>query len=153
MCIRDRAIKDKNGRTVNLVKMRNPWGSVEWKGNWRDDDDENWTPKLRDELKVTIKDDGEFWMDVRDFSKYFNLTGVCSPNAKEGDSTTQAIDVTDGREIVAFNLDKEVNCSENPLFFTCPQQGPFLSYYRDTTQYNGFTLNFYLMALFDDKGR
>ena len=25
-----------NGQQVNLVKLRNPWGSGEWKGDWSD---------------------------------------------------------------------------------------------------------------------
>jgi len=26
------------GKTVKLVKLRNPWGEREWNGNWKDGD-------------------------------------------------------------------------------------------------------------------
>lgn len=50
---------DKKG--VKLVKFRNPWGSVEWKGNWSDDD-EKWTPEALAYFNHTIARDGTFWM-------------------------------------------------------------------------------------------
>lgn len=32
-----------------LVKIRNPWGSYEWKGAWHDRDP-RWTPQLKKEV-------------------------------------------------------------------------------------------------------
>lgn len=40
-------IQDKRGNMVRLVKLRNPWGSGEWKGNWSDKSD-SWTNKIRE---------------------------------------------------------------------------------------------------------
>ena len=37
---------DCNGETVQLLKLRNPWGSGEWSGDWSDKSS-LWTPKLR----------------------------------------------------------------------------------------------------------
>lgn len=30
------AVVNKNGLNVELVKLRNPWGRDEWKGDWSD---------------------------------------------------------------------------------------------------------------------
>lgn len=43
--IKAATVKDKSGQEVNIVQLRNPWGSFEWKGSWSDDSDD-WTPEL-----------------------------------------------------------------------------------------------------------
>lgn len=40
---------DKNGNPVKLVKLRNPWGNFEWKGDWGDESD-CWTDELKEQL-------------------------------------------------------------------------------------------------------
>jgi calpain-15 len=59
-----------NGNEVQLCKIRNPWGKVEWNGDWGDDSDK-WTDQLKEELELTQDDDGTFWMDFEDVKKYF----------------------------------------------------------------------------------
>ena len=59
-----------------LVKLRNPWGNKEWKGDWSDKSPK-WTPALRRELKVTDRDDGSFWMSLEDFTHFFSFVTVC----------------------------------------------------------------------------
>lgn len=44
-----------------LLKIRNPWGTGEWEGDWSDDSD-LWTDCLRAELEWSKSDDGIFWM-------------------------------------------------------------------------------------------
>lgn len=44
--IKAATVKDKSGQEVNIVQLRNPWGSFEWKGSWSDDSDD-WTPELK----------------------------------------------------------------------------------------------------------
>ena len=64
-------VKNKMGKLVQLVQLRNPWGQFEWTGDWGDDSD-CWTPQLRKQLGMeTAADDGSFWMDFDDFKKYF----------------------------------------------------------------------------------
>lgn len=36
---------------MQLLKVRNPWGKVEWLGDWSDNSDK-WTPELIKELDV-----------------------------------------------------------------------------------------------------
>ena len=51
------------GEPTRLVKLRNPWGKLEWRGEWSDSSP-LWSPALRDELDDgrTPGDDGTSWM-------------------------------------------------------------------------------------------
>ena len=76
-----RAVKPKRGEKKNrnntrIVKIRNPWGTGEWKGSWRDNDS-RWTPELRKDLEMENKDDGIFCMEFRDFLKYYADYQIC----------------------------------------------------------------------------
>eukprot|EP00658_Telonema_sp_P-2_P009957 TRINITY_DN13719_c0_g1_i9.p1 TRINITY_DN13719_c0_g1~~TRINITY_DN13719_c0_g1_i9.p1 ORF type:complete len:679 (-),score=140.25 TRINITY_DN13719_c0_g1_i9:129-2165(-) len=53
-------------RIEALVKLRNPWGSQEWAGDWSDTST-RWTPDMCDRLRHNpVLDDGEFYMSLRD---------------------------------------------------------------------------------------
>ena len=55
---------------VQLLQIRNPWGNFEWQGVWGDKSSK-WTPKMKKDLNLKVKDDGLFWMDFTDVKKYF----------------------------------------------------------------------------------
>lgn len=60
-----------------IVKLRNPWGSGEWKGEWSDQDD-RWTEGLKTALGFTgNKDDGIFFIKWEDFLTYFSDVQIC----------------------------------------------------------------------------
>ncbi|XP_030155331.1 calpain-12 [Lynx canadensis] len=64
---------------VRLLRLRNPWGRVEWTGAWSDSCP-RWDAlpaECRDALLVK-KEDGEFWMGLEDFVRCFNTVQVCS---------------------------------------------------------------------------
>ena len=63
---------------TRLIHIRNPWGSGEWTGDWRDNDSK-WTSALRKQvgLDSRTKDDGEFFMSFNDYLKYFCMMGIC----------------------------------------------------------------------------
>ncbi|KAL4474670.1 hypothetical protein ABPG72_002263 [Tetrahymena utriculariae] len=61
---------------VMLVRLRNPWGKKEWKGDWSDESP-IWTPELKDKLRVTQKQDGIFYMSLQDFYQYFTQITIC----------------------------------------------------------------------------
>lgn len=67
------------GRTIQLVRMRNPWGQVEWTGPWSDGSKE-WNDINADEkAKLNhVADDGEFWMSYSDFIKNFSRLEICN---------------------------------------------------------------------------
>uniref|UniRef100_A0A8P4G2A7 Calpain 2, (m/II) large subunit b n=1 Tax=Dicentrarchus labrax TaxID=13489 RepID=A0A8P4G2A7_DICLA len=62
------------GRQEKLVRMRNPWGQVEWTGAWN-------CPHANAE-------DGEFWMSFNEFLRHYSRIEVCTltPDAIEDDS-------------------------------------------------------------------
>lgn len=69
-------VRETTDKKFKLVKLRNPWGSFEWKGKWSDGSRE-WTKQYIDDLKQTSGDDGTFWMELTDFRKYFDKITVC----------------------------------------------------------------------------
>ncbi|XP_052619046.1 calpain-1 catalytic subunit isoform X2 [Peromyscus californicus insignis] len=67
------------GQQVSLIRMRNPWGEVEWKGPWSDSSSE-WNrvdPYEREQLRIKMED-GEFWMSFRDFLHEFDRLEICN---------------------------------------------------------------------------
>uniref|UniRef100_A0A8D1STJ4 Calpain-9 n=1 Tax=Sus scrofa TaxID=9823 RepID=A0A8D1STJ4_PIG len=78
------------GQKVELIRVRNPWGQVEWTGSWSDSSSE-WRsvgPAEQKRLCHTALDDGEFWMAFRDFRAHFDKVEVCNltPDALEEDA-------------------------------------------------------------------
>lgn len=65
-----------------LVRIRNPWGSLEWTGDWSDSSP-LWTPEIKANLKeqtgcdVEVVDDGCFWMSFDDLLVHFVGISVC----------------------------------------------------------------------------
>ena len=69
-----------------LVRLRNPWGSFEWKGAWSDQD-ARWTASVRAEVGLEdteVADDGSFWMSLNDFAASFDHVTVCCLHASDG---------------------------------------------------------------------
>ena len=67
---------DRNGKQVQLINLRNPQGSGEWKGEWSDKS-KLWTEEMIRTLGIQDKDDGEFYMSMRDFKQYFISIHIC----------------------------------------------------------------------------
>ncbi|CAL8399757.1 unnamed protein product [Boreogadus saida] len=65
--------------TIPLIRMRNPWGKIEWRGDWSDSSDQWKTvgDMERANLGITVEDDGEFWMAFTDWCKHFSESDVC----------------------------------------------------------------------------
>ncbi|XP_069811162.1 calpain-9 [Dendropsophus ebraccatus] len=78
------------GQRVQLIRVRNPWGQVEWNGAWSDNSAE-WNsvdPAERKRLCQTSLDDGEFWMTFEDFRRHFDKAEICNltPDALDDDT-------------------------------------------------------------------
>ena len=64
-------------RFEQLLNIRNPWGYFEWDGDWSNTSP-LWTKDLVAALKPELKeDDGTFWMNLRDFTRYFQSINIC----------------------------------------------------------------------------
>ncbi|XP_069464735.1 calpain-2 catalytic subunit-like [Ambystoma mexicanum] len=67
------------GSPEKLIRIRNPWGEVEWTGKWSDNSAE-WNsvdPDVRDQL-IKRCDDGEFWMSFTDFLRNYSRLEICN---------------------------------------------------------------------------
>nr|DBA27335.1 TPA: hypothetical protein GDO54_011495 [Pyxicephalus adspersus] len=72
-----RKVTCKSG-TENLVRLRNPWGKIEWKGNWSDNSSKWDQLSLKERLLLRkTREDGEFWMSIEDFEAHFVELVIC----------------------------------------------------------------------------
>lgn len=82
-------IKSK-GRLEKLVRLWNPWGTGEWNGDWSDKSPlwQTVDPQERD-MCLEVFDDGEFWMPLEDFCKFYSDMDICClcPDFLDGSST------------------------------------------------------------------
>lgn len=60
-----------------LIKVRNPWGFLEWNGPWNDKSS-IWTKDLKDDLDFESNEkDGIFFMEINDFRRFFISIDIC----------------------------------------------------------------------------
>ncbi|XP_018423683.1 PREDICTED: calpain-14-like [Nanorana parkeri] len=72
-----RKVTCKSG-TENLVRLRNPWGKIEWKGNWSDNSSKWDQLSLKERLLLRkTRENGEFWMSIEDFEAQFVELVIC----------------------------------------------------------------------------
>lgn len=113
-------IKLSPKKSVNLLRIYNPWGKREWKGAWSDQSSE-WKAipeTYKRKMGIIVNDDGEFWISFEDFKKHFDTLDICNvhpdiemrqPNPKRkwnvktfegsfGDDLTHTVKFTDPDE-------------------------------------------------------
>ncbi|XP_077574641.1 calpain-2 catalytic subunit-like [Stigmatopora nigra] len=64
------------GRPEKLIRVRNPWGQVEWTGSWSDGSSE-WN-YVQGDCPNANAEDGEFWMSYRDFLRHYSRVELCT---------------------------------------------------------------------------
>ncbi|KAK7100681.1 calpain-5-like isoform X2 [Littorina saxatilis] len=110
----------------SLMRILNPWGDTEWTGPWSDKSRE-WEDVSIGEVPRAVKDEGEFWICLDDFMRYFRKPTVCSltPDFDQDGVPDSLKYVTNiygewrGETAAGFK-----NKLENPRFkFTVPKSG------------------------------
>uniref|UniRef100_A0A7N9ATG5 Calpain-3 n=1 Tax=Mastacembelus armatus TaxID=205130 RepID=A0A7N9ATG5_9TELE len=109
---------------VRLVRLRNPWGQVEWNGPWSDNSKE-WatlSKAEKEKLQHQSAEDGEFWMSFEDFKKNYTKIEICNltPDALEDDKIHKwTVSVNEGRWVRGCSAG---GCRNYPdTFWTNPQ--------------------------------
>ncbi|XP_028262763.1 calpain-1 catalytic subunit-like isoform X2 [Parambassis ranga] len=82
---------EHRGQKEKLIRIRNPWGQVEWTGAWSDSSSE-WNDidsAEKDEMLCKMED-GEFWMSFQEFLRQFSRLEICNltPDVLSQDSTS-----------------------------------------------------------------
>ncbi|XP_068558867.1 calpain 2, (m/II) large subunit, like [Cebidichthys violaceus] len=80
------------GNMEKLIRIRNPWGQVEWTGAWSDNSAQ-WR-QISDEDRERLShrsEDGEFWMSFKDFLRHYSRLEICNltPDALSDDSVSK----------------------------------------------------------------
>jgi len=92
------------GKKVQLVQLRNPWGKSEWNGDWHDSDP-RWTPELRRKLNHVVKNDGIFFMPFDQFFKIFIHTFI---SYSRDNYVHSGLVVRESKAAVIFKINKTI---------------------------------------------
>uniref|UniRef100_A0A667WTJ8 Zgc:136872 n=1 Tax=Myripristis murdjan TaxID=586833 RepID=A0A667WTJ8_9TELE len=111
------------GEAVNLVRLWNPWGQGEWIGDWSDKSPLWQTVSREDrDMCLAVDDDGEFWMAMGDFCRFFSDLDICSlcPDFLDGNSSCHwKSSFHDGRWVAGTTAGGCTNYRDS--FWTNPQ--------------------------------
>lgn len=63
---------------IRLLKLKNPWSHLRWRGNYSELDTRHWTEELKTALKfdpnsAAMFDNGVFWIDYDSIIKFFDV--------------------------------------------------------------------------------
>ena len=72
----DTAILRQNTTEIKLLKIKNPWGTNEWNGDWSENSGK-WTENFRKNVGYEEKEKGVFWMAYEDFIQFYTSTHIC----------------------------------------------------------------------------
>ncbi|KAM9355503.1 calpain-1 catalytic subunit-like [Pholidichthys leucotaenia] len=108
---------------VHLVRLWNPWGKGEWNGDWSDRSLLWQTVSSQDrEMCLSVRDNGEFWITLEDFCKFFENLDICGlcPDFLDLDESCQwKTSMIEGRWVAGTTAGGCMNYRDT--FWTNPQ--------------------------------
>ena len=93
-----------NGNEIQLIKMKNIWGTNEWIGDWSDKS-LKWTQEFKKAVGLQEKEDGIFWMSYDDYLQFYTTTHIAQIHS---DYNYQVIKMKNKQEqnICKINVEK-----------------------------------------------
>lgn len=111
------------GQAVKLVRVWNPWGRGEWNRDWSDKSSLWQTVSSLDREKCLHNhNDGEFWMTLEDFCRFYSDLDICClcPDFLDGSSSCHwKTSYHEGRWVAGTTAGGCINYRES--FWTNPQ--------------------------------
>ena len=74
-------LKKPNGNEIQLLKMKNMWGTNEWIGDWSDQS-LKWTQEFKKAVGLKNKEDGVFWMSYDDYLQFYTTTHIAQVHSE-----------------------------------------------------------------------
>ena len=98
-------LKKPNGNEIQLIKMKNIWGTNEWIGDWSDKS-LKWTQEFKKAVGLQEKEDGIFWMSYDDYLQFYTTTHIAKIHS---DYNYQVIKMKNKEEnnICRINVEKK----------------------------------------------
>ena len=118
-----RELEDDSGNPIRLLKVRNPWGTFEWKGDWGDESD-LWTDRLKEECDLQVNNnDGLFWICYDDFLEFFQIIDICYYQEKYWRTNILVQECAPNKRVLTFRAPEGV---VGKYSFTLSQKDPRL---------------------------
>jgi len=78
-------INDVAGTSIDLIRVRNPWGKGEIEAGEFDDDGPGWSryPQIKKALNPVVADDGIFWVTKQEFFQFFQTICLSASDMTE----------------------------------------------------------------------
>ncbi|XP_051766893.1 calpain-2 catalytic subunit-like [Ctenopharyngodon idella] len=142
------------GNPVQLVRIRNPWGRVEWTGAWSDNSQEWNSVQPEEKAKLNHSaEDGEFWMAYSDFIQQFSKLEICNltPDTLSSDDVSHwSYNQFEGNWRVGSTAG---GCRNNPATFCSNPQFVIKLEDADDDPYDGEDGCTFLVGLMQKDGR
>ena len=129
-----------NGENVRLIKLRNPWGSGEYNGDWSDSSS-LWTPELRKKYNSIEKNDGIFFISLEDFVNYYVTLSVAKIHE---DYSSQVVIFKREQATKCQFIKVKINNDKEKVYFQLYQKNPRIRL-KDNT-YQKTTLSYILLV-------